>query len=87
MDQANDLEGTYQLSKMLDIYRKAQNVCIWIGESQGAEGDREASESTTVGFVPNIINLAVLERIITGQMVDEVTVQSCSAFSKLLRRP
>ncbi|KAM5343497.1 hypothetical protein ACJ41O_012034 [Fusarium nematophilum] len=86
IDQANNEEKTHQLSKMIDIYSSAQNVCIWIGENEDAGGS-DLPASTAMEFVPSIINLTMLERIISGQRADEQTARSCSAFARLLKRP
>jgi hypothetical protein len=82
IDQSNNIEKSHQLEKMLDIYCNAHNVCVWIGDGEPGE-----VESIAMDFIPNIINLKVLDRMISGVMTNEEMAVSCSAFAKLLRRP
>lgn len=87
INQTNDGEKTHQLSKMLSIYSSAQNVCIWICEDEASRGDSDMPINTAMEFVPSIINLTVLERIISGDKVDEQIARSCRAFARLLKSP
>ncbi|KAI0010804.1 heterokaryon incompatibility protein-domain-containing protein [Xylariaceae sp. FL0662B] len=85
INQADDSEKTHQLPKMLDIYCNAWNVCIWIGDSGESEDDRGAGNEA-MDFIPSIINLKVLDNMVTGEELDERTASSWANFAKLLRR-
>ncbi|KAI0887360.1 heterokaryon incompatibility protein-domain-containing protein [Annulohypoxylon maeteangense] len=58
IDQENSDEKTYQLPKMVDIYRNAGNVCIWLGESDDDGRSDEAME-----FISTIVDLAVSDHL------------------------
>ncbi|CAG1996140.1 unnamed protein product [Fusarium graminearum] len=56
--QQNDVvEKTEQLGRMVDIYSKASQVCIWLGESDSGGRSDKAME-----FIPTIMDFAMLER-------------------------
>ncbi|KAI1077748.1 heterokaryon incompatibility protein-domain-containing protein [Whalleya microplaca] len=85
INQNDDSEKTHQLPKMLDIYCNAWNVCIWIGDSGESEDDRGAGNEA-MEFIPTIVNLKVLDNMITGDKLDEHTASSWAKFAKLLQR-
>lgn len=57
INQVNAEEKTKQLSKMVNIYGNASNVCIWLGESDNRGRSGEAME-----FITTIMDFAVLDR-------------------------
>lgn len=71
---------------MIEVYSSAHNVCIWIGEDDASKEKSDLLVSTAMDFVPSIVNLTVLERIVSGQESNEQTARSCSAFAKLLKK-
>ncbi|KAK2596144.1 hypothetical protein QQS21_006421 [Conoideocrella luteorostrata] len=86
INQADNKEKTHQLSKMLEIYRNANNVCIWIGEDVAARDSNQAG-GTAMQFVPRIINLTEFERIISSKKMDEEVAHGCCAFAAMLKSP
>jgi hypothetical protein len=68
---------------MLDIYCNAWNVCIWIGESD----DTDEAGQHPMDFIPSIVNLKLLDRMVATEGLDEKTAVSWVAFATLLRRP
>ncbi|KAI1212937.1 heterokaryon incompatibility protein-domain-containing protein [Annulohypoxylon truncatum] len=58
IDQKNDYEKTKQLNKMVQIYRNASNVCIWLGE-----GDDDGRSDEAMQFIRTTMDFAVLDRL------------------------
>ncbi|KAF2174332.1 hypothetical protein K469DRAFT_802471 [Zopfia rhizophila CBS 207.26] len=83
INQEKDVEKSHQLAKMLDIYCNAWNVCIWIGESDDVKDDGHHA----MDFIPSIVNLKLLNRMVAGEGPDEKMAISWVAFANLLRRP
>lgn len=57
INQADTKEKTDQLGNMVDVYHKAKNVCVWLGES-----DRDGRSDDAMDFIPTIMDFAVLDR-------------------------
>lgn len=57
INQNNLVEKTEQLEQLIQIYRKAENVCIWLGES-----DNEGRSDKAMDFITSIMDFAVLDR-------------------------
>lgn len=57
INQANSVEKTQQLSRMVNIYNNASNVCIWLGES-----DRDKRSDEAMAFIPTLMDFAVFDR-------------------------
>lgn len=57
INQKDDEEKTTQLSRMVNIYSNASNVCIWLGESDSGGRSDEAME-----FIATIMDFAILDR-------------------------
>jgi hypothetical protein len=83
INQKDDHEKNHQLPKMPDIYRNAWNVAIWIGDYEGSEVDSDCA----MDFLPSILNLTHLDRMLKGGSHDEETLKSWVAFAKILKRP
>ncbi|KAI1457590.1 heterokaryon incompatibility protein-domain-containing protein [Annulohypoxylon moriforme] len=58
INQEDVVEKTYMLPKMVDIYRNARNVCIWLGES-----DDDGRSDEAMGFISTTMDFAVLDHI------------------------
>jgi Heterokaryon incompatibility protein (HET) len=74
IDQNNNEEKNTQVSRMADIYSKAKNVCIWLG-------DGEEACNMAMDFIPDIINLSELDRIVA----DPLMLSKWFAFADLLK--
>ena len=84
INQQDSFEKTHQLSKMMDIYRNAESVCIWIGET----GNPKSNDGEkAMDFVPSIVNLSLLDRMVKGETIDESIAINWVEFANLLRRP
>lgn len=57
INQADAKEKTDQLGRMVNIYRNARNVCIWLGES-----DSKGRSDEAMDFIKTIMDFAVLDR-------------------------
>lgn len=57
INQDDTREKTEQLSRMVNIYSKATNVCIWLGESDDYQRSDEAMK-----FITTIMDFATLDR-------------------------
>ncbi|KAM0431459.1 hypothetical protein ACHAPT_005436 [Fusarium lateritium] len=57
INQNDATEKTQQLSRMVDIYSSASNVCIWLGES---DGDKRSD--TAMAFIPTLMDVAVFDK-------------------------
>ncbi|KAJ8130179.1 hypothetical protein O1611_g3454 [Lasiodiplodia mahajangana] len=57
IDQANLKEKTKQLEQMVKIYQNAENVCVWLGES-----DNDGRSDQAMVFIKSIMDFAVLDR-------------------------
>lgn len=51
IDQTNTLEKTEQVGRMADIFHKARNVWIWLGEE-------DSTSKTAMDFIPEIVHSA-----------------------------
>jgi hypothetical protein len=68
-------ERAHQVSKMAQIYRKATNVCVWLGES-------DESSKLALEFIPKILNLSSLD----NELEDESRLKSWKALRDLMAR-
>jgi hypothetical protein len=82
------VEKPAQIAKMKDIYNKASNVCIWLGDGK-AEGKRDRSKDfhAAMDFIQNIIQLKELEVVLqdtqtTKYWSDFLDLIRCSWFSR-----
>lgn len=57
INQNNPKEKTDQLGRMVNIYRNARNVCIWLGES-----DVDGRSDKAMDFISAIMDFAILEQ-------------------------
>ena len=57
IDQQNWTEKTEQLGQMINVYSKAENVCVWLGER-----DADGRSDEAMRFVTAIMDFAVLDR-------------------------
>jgi hypothetical protein len=57
INQLDIKEKTVQLGQMVNIYRRADNVCIWLGES-----DSDGRSDEAMDFISAIMDFAVLDR-------------------------
>jgi heterokaryon incompatibility protein (HET) len=76
IDQANKRERTEQLRKMVDIYHKAENVCIWLGEA-----DSDGRSDDAMKFIRTIMDFAMLDTY----MKDNGQAKKWYALSELMR--
>lgn len=53
INQADIEEKNQQLQQMVDIYGRAQRVCIWLGES-----DDRGHSDRAMDFIPDIVDMA-----------------------------
>lgn len=82
INQKDSNEKTHQLQKMLEIYGKARNVCIWIGENEADDKSLLAMD-----MIADCVNLKVLDRLVSPEVAYDKAVESWVAFADLLRRP
>ncbi|MCJ1358519.1 MAG: hypothetical protein MMC33_008519 [Icmadophila ericetorum] len=76
IDQTHSEEKNLQVSKMAEIYSKAENVYIWLGEGDGKDTD-------ALNFTKRILDLTDLDQTIT----DPCYVPRWNALSNLMKRP
>jgi hypothetical protein len=57
INQEDMMEKTDQLAQMANVYSKAENVCVWLGES-----DVEERSDRAMKFIRDIMDFAVLDR-------------------------
>lgn len=77
INQWNSPEKDVQVAMMADIYRTAQNVCVWLGEP-------EIGSKAALDFVSrNVADLGQYERI----MSDPTFADAWSALGRLMLRP
>ncbi|KAI1108568.1 heterokaryon incompatibility protein-domain-containing protein [Nemania sp. NC0429] len=57
INQTDSAEKTNQLEQMINIYRNAENVCVWLGES-----DNKGRSDEAMDFITTIMDFAVLDR-------------------------
>ncbi|GAW18788.1 hypothetical protein ANO14919_082700 [Xylariales sp. No.14919] len=57
INQDDAVEKTTQLEQMIKIYQNAENVCVWLGESDDGGRSEEAMK-----FIRSIMDFAVLDR-------------------------
>ncbi|KAE9371987.1 HET-domain-containing protein [Stipitochalara longipes BDJ] len=72
----DDQERSRQVSKMDQIYQQANNVCVWLGESDN-------SSKMALKFIPRILNLSFLDR----ELDDERNMDCWRALGVLISRP
>jgi hypothetical protein len=60
INQSNTEEKTQQLSKIHDIYNKAYNVCIWLGEA-----DQDGKSDHAMDFIHSAVNLRLLDGLVS----------------------
>jgi len=75
MDQKDDDEKSGQIPRMSDIYMRAQEVCVWLG-------DEAAGSAKAIDFVDECLRFDQIDQLMTDDRVDE-----WAAFAALLRRP
>lgn len=68
-------ERAHQVSKMAQIYRKATNVCVWLGES-------DESSKLALEFIPKILNLSSLD----NELEEESKLKYWKALRDLMAR-
>ena len=78
INQNNAREKTQQLARMVDIYSKASNVSVWLGESDDEGRSLEAME-----FIPTIMDFAWLDR----HSRDKNMAKKWYALGELMRDP
>ncbi|KAF3909970.1 hypothetical protein ABW20_dc0107407 [Dactylellina cionopaga] len=76
IDQVNTVEKTEQLRKMVNIYRMAENVCVWLGEA-----DNQGRSDTAMEFIRTIMDFAMLDTYVE----DKEQAQKWYALSELMR--
>ncbi|KAK8017905.1 hypothetical protein PG991_007095 [Apiospora marii] len=89
INQSDELfEKPAQIAKMKHIYRKALNVCIWLGDGKGdANGDRSEDFYAAMDFVQKIVDdlknfeFYLSERL-TNRWSDLLDLMRCSWFSR-----
>ncbi|MCJ1286512.1 hypothetical protein MMC26_005858 [Xylographa opegraphella] len=74
INQDNQQEKNMQVLKMADIYSKAYNVCIWLGE-----GNEQSNMA--IDFIPSILNLSQFDALINDQNM----LKHWTAFADLMR--
>jgi Heterokaryon incompatibility protein (HET)/Zinc finger, C2H2 type len=84
INQADKVEKSHQLPKMLEIYGNAFSVCVWLGEAEPLKRSDEADHDP-FDLVSTIVNLKLLDFVINGQAGD--MVHYFVAFANLLKRP
>jgi hypothetical protein len=82
LNQTDPNEKSHQLPKMLAIYSKARNVCIWIGENEANDKSLDAMD-----MIANCVNLKILDWLVSPETADDKIVESLRAFVDLMRRP
>jgi hypothetical protein len=91
MNQKNRVEKSLQLPKMLEIYSKASNVCVWIGDCEDDDAAQYCCESANLAmdFITKAIDLKLLDGLVAPSPSDDVTVRtlrSWVALANLLKR-
>ena len=76
INQEDKTEKTKQLHKMVDVYARAENVCIWLGEA-----DSEGHSDDAMDFIPDIMDFAVLDTLAK----DKEQAKKWYALSELMR--
>lgn len=76
INQEDPEEKTVQLPRMVEIYSRASNVCIWLGE-----GDDEGRSDRAMAFITDIMDFAVLDRYAH----DKKQAEKWYALSELMR--
>ncbi|KAI9692498.1 MAG: hypothetical protein M1822_006729 [Bathelium mastoideum] len=85
INQDDDVEKSSQISQMAIIYSKAQNVRIWLGESDSLQCSEDGMQ-----FVDKIVDLNLLDRLVRRHPTDHFsntkTARSWVAFANVLKR-
>lgn len=76
INQFNMAEKSDQLGQMFEVYSKAKNVCVWLGES-----DDDGRSDKAMRFIQAIMDFAVLDTYIKDQKHAEMWY----ALSELMR--
>ena len=76
IDQQNEDEKTIQLGEMAKVYKNAENVCVWLGESDAKESSDKAMQ-----FIKDLADFAVLE----GYTKDKKQAGQWLALSRLMK--
>ena len=86
INQKDGQEKSHQLSRMLEIYSKAYNVRIWIGDEEKKEFSDDA-----MNFIEAAVDLKDLDRLVVpipdNPAVNNNTARLWAAFANLLKRP
>ncbi|KAH7390249.1 heterokaryon incompatibility protein-domain-containing protein [Cadophora sp. MPI-SDFR-AT-0126] len=82
INQKDNNEKNNQLPKMPDIYRSSWNVTIWIGDCYPHD-----DLYCVLDFLPSILNLKLLDRLVEGDDHDEGTLRAWVRFASVLKRP
>ncbi|KAK5657600.1 hypothetical protein OQA88_3179 [Cercophora sp. LCS_1] len=75
IDQKDDVEKSGQIPRMSDIYMRAKEVCVWLGDEAG-------DSAMALDFVDKCLRFDQIDQLITDSHVRE-----WAAFAELLRRP
>ena len=86
INQKDGQEKSHQLSRMLEIYSKAYNIRIWIGDEEKKEFSDEA-----MNFIERVVDLKDLDRLVVpipdNPVSNNDTARRWAAFANLLKRP
>ncbi|MCJ1390761.1 hypothetical protein MMC18_003622 [Xylographa bjoerkii] len=74
INQDNQQEKNRQVLKMAEIYSRAYNVCIWLGESND-------QSDMAIEFIPTILNLSQFDTLIN----DQKALKHWTALADLMR--
>ncbi|KAI1872366.1 uncharacterized protein JN550_004085 [Neoarthrinium moseri] len=82
INQEDELEKNHQLTKMPTVFGNAWSVAIWIGHDSDP-----TAQDMAMKFIPTILNLTLLDRLLARSKPEEATLKYWVAFAALLRRP
>lgn len=74
INQSSNAERNIQVSKMAEIYSRANNVCIWLGDS-------DATREKAMDFISFIIDIPNLDKVVS----DASNLPQWLAFATLLK--
>ena len=78
IDQENHEEKNAQVPKMPQIYNGAQNVCVWLGDEEAAQGSGLA-----FNYMDRILNLKDFDRLVR----DKRTPEEWKALASVMKKP
>ncbi|KAL2818307.1 heterokaryon incompatibility protein-domain-containing protein [Aspergillus granulosus] len=76
INQTDKNEKTAQLPRMVNVYRMAEHVCVWLGEADSRGNSRKGME-----FITKIMDFATLERFVK----DKDQADNWLALAELMR--